>query len=242
MRLSGRIWRPLSRPQQTEELLFWIRNFDPSDGKAGSRPASPRTQVLRSRDGLPGSTPLVRRYSCGCSARIFLQEAIDRIENDVGHRRFRANSLGIIKFSAVEAIWIAAENLLPAGCKCGLRLDTEQNRDMLVPVQSVSDEKGDDDNAVLRRIFSPVSDKGSFFHVSLGYLRVPTFATDLRDLTLRRFGGLLIQARPVTDDQQARLIRTYIGSDPPGAAEDEVHHSRIVTYGITVANRFAHSM
>src|SRR5215469_5521014 len=64
MRPSGRTWRLVSHPQETEERLFRIRNVDPSDGKDGSRPAFLRTQVLRSRDTLPGSTPLARRYSC----------------------------------------------------------------------------------------------------------------------------------------------------------------------------------
>src|SRR5262249_49786170 len=57
------------RPQEIEERLFWIGNFDPSNGKDGSRSAFPRTQVLQSRDTLPGSTPLVRRYSCRCSEK-----------------------------------------------------------------------------------------------------------------------------------------------------------------------------
>src|SRR5262245_6904393 len=66
-RPSGRTWRLLSHPQETEERLFWIGNFDPSDDKDDSRPTFPRTQVLRSRDTLLGSTPLTRCYSCGCS-------------------------------------------------------------------------------------------------------------------------------------------------------------------------------
>src|SRR5690349_16131434 len=70
MHLRDRIWRLLSRPLETEESSFWTSSFDPFDGKDDSRLALPRTQVLRSRDTLPESTPLVRRYSCGCGAKI----------------------------------------------------------------------------------------------------------------------------------------------------------------------------
>src|SRR5262249_12413883 len=78
-RPSDRTGQPLWRLQEIEARLFWIGNFDPCDGKDGSRSAFPRTQVLQSRGTQPGSTPLVRRYSCHCSARILLQEPIDRI-------------------------------------------------------------------------------------------------------------------------------------------------------------------
>src|SRR6516164_11352803 len=150
---------------------------------------------------------------------MFLHETIDRIENDVGHRGFGADSLGIVKFSVIQMIWVAPENLLAAGGDSSLRLNAQQNRDILVTVQPISNKEWYDDNEMLKCVFSPVRNEWSLLHVGFGDLRVQPFASDLCDLTLGCFGRFLMEVRPMTDDDQACSIRSYVWSNPPGAAQ-----------------------
>src|ERR1700688_4834718 len=103
---------------------------------------------------------------------MFPVKAVDRVENNVRHQRFRTDGAGIVKCPAVQLIWISTENLLLAGSGRRRSLDPQENRDILVAVLPVGDEKWYDDDMALRSVLAPIGNKWSFLHVRLGNLGI----------------------------------------------------------------------
>src|SRR5271170_6420397 len=103
---------------------------------------------------------------------MFPVKAVNRVENNVRHQRFRTDGTGIVKCPAIQLIWISTKNLLLAGSGRRRSLDSQENRDILVAVQPVGDEKWHDANVALRSVLAPIRNKWSFLHVRLDNLGI----------------------------------------------------------------------
>src|ERR1700760_4662695 len=120
------------------------------------------------------------------------------VQNDLGHQRFGPDGVGIKDLPTVHLIGITAKNFLLTGRGRRTGLNTQKNRDILVTVQAVGDEKWDDDDIWLRGVFSPIRDVRSFLHISFGNFRVDPFFPDGPGLELSGLSRLFVQAGAVT--------------------------------------------
>src|SRR5262249_596134 len=70
--------------------------------------------------------------------------------------------------------------------------DPEQNRNVLVTVQAVGDEKRDDDYVWRAREHVPIGHQRKFLHVNVKHVRVTPKPPDFFSLTLRRDRAVLV--------------------------------------------------
>src|SRR5580693_7210225 len=99
--------------------------------------------------------------------QMFAVKSFDGVENSVCHQWFRTNCARIIERAPVQKVWISPENFLLTGSEGRCGLNAEQNRDILVAMQAVGDEKGHDDDIGLRGVFAPIRDEWRLLHVGL---------------------------------------------------------------------------
>lgn len=148
------------------------------------------------------------------------------IENDVGHERLGADGGGVVEGLFLELVGITAEDLLLASGKAFRFFKAEHHGDVLIAVEAIGDEEGDDDGIGSVGHLGPVGDEGRLFHVGVVDFGEAAFGESLDQihLGLDGFGGIFVQAGAVTDDEEAGFFLRDAGCDFGGALQDEGGH------------------
>lgn len=139
------------------------------------------------------------------------------VEDDLGKLGFCADGARVGEVFAPQVIWVVAEDVALAGCGSGLGFDAEEDGDVLVGVQTVCDEEGNDHDVWELGESVPFSNERCLFHVGVEYLAEDGELADLFDFTLCGESGVVIEVGAVTDDEEAGLIERERPGDFAGA-------------------------
>ena len=150
-------------------------------------------------------------------------ERFYEIENDISHEWLGADGGRVVEGLLVKVIRVVAEDFLLAGGEAFFFFKAEHHGDVLVAVEAIGDEEGDDDGVWSLGHLGPISDEGRLFHVSVmhGGEVIIGKRFDQLDLIADRFGRILIQPSAVTDDEEGGFFLRNSGRDFGGALEDE---------------------
>ena len=158
----------------------------------------------------------------------------DLVQDHVGKQRLCSDRAGIIKRAPVDPIWIAPEHFHFARCLSRRLFDTEQDRDVLITVQAIRNEKRNGNHVGLRRHFPPVRHQRFFLHEHAEDLRVIAACPDPAHLFLHRRARVFIERSAVPDDQQSRLAGRDAGSHPGCAVQQQLGHPRMIAHRLAV--------
>lgn len=170
-------------------------------------------------------------------------ELEDLFDDDAGEEGIGADGAGVIKAAAADGIGVAAEDLGvartagPAQCGAGLGVDAEEDGDVLVGVEAIGDEEGDDDDVGRRGLLLPVGDEGIFFHEHAEDLFVLIEGLDAGDLFFYGEAGIFIEGGAVADDDERGVAGIDGGSNFAGAMQEELRHIGVIADGVAVLER-----
>lgn len=162
------------------------------------------------------------------------------IEDHIGDEPFGADGRAVVQGFAAEVMRVVAENFALACGGADLVFDAEQDRDVLVRVKTIGNEKWHNDYLVSWCELVPLGDEGCFFHVGIGHRGIAgTRGNDQVDLIANRFGGVLVESRAVASDDERGLGWLHARCDLFGATQEELGHGRMNPNRRAVMKRFA---
>ncbi len=119
---------------------------------------------------------------------------------------FGADGAGVGEIFTAQVVGVIPEDIALTCCGAGLGFDTEEDGDVLVGVEAVSDEKGDHDNVWELGEGVPLGDEWGLLHVGVQHLAKDSKRTDFFDFALCCEGGVVVQVCAVSDDEEAGLV------------------------------------
>ena len=104
--------------------------------------------------------------------------------------------------AAADGVGVAAEDLRAAGGGAELLLDAEEDGDVLVGVEAIGDEEGDDDDIGGPGLRLPMGDERLFLHEHAADFGVEAEGMDAGDLFLYGEAGVFIEGGAVADGDE----------------------------------------
>ncbi len=150
-----------------------------------------------------------------------------------------ADGAGVGEVFATQMVGVVSKDVALAGGGAGLGLDTEQDGDVLVGVEAVRDEEGNDDDVGELSEGVPFCDERGLFHVGVENFAKDIEFADFFDFSLCGEGGVVIEVGAVTDDEETGLVERERSSDLTSSFEEEFRYFRVVSDGFAVVDRFS---
>ncbi len=163
---------------------------------------------------------------------------MDLIEDDLGKIGFGADGAGVSEVLVSELVGVVPEHFALARGGAGFGFDTEKDGDVLVGVQSVGDEEGDDDDVRQRRQGVPFGDERSFLHVGVEDFAEDGEIANFFDLAFCCESGVVVEVGSVAHDEEGGLVEWEVSGDLFGAFEEEVGDFGVVSDGFAVVDNF----
>ena len=168
----------------------------------------------------------------------------DLVQDYIRHQGLGADGRGIVEVLPAQLVGIVTEHIGLAGGRTDLLFQSQQHRNVLERVQSVRDEKRDDDDIRGIRHLIPIRNEWLFLHVGVRHQRVarPGCGDEIR-LVPDGFRRVLVQPGAVPGDDQRGVRRIRVRCNLLRPAEDQACHRRMdahrqaIMEGFPVAHR-----